>query len=253
MKLQAQIEALENLAKLDVTIAVMESELEKEGKELLGKKSQLERLEERYSRTQASVVDMDRMRGELLQEARHMSLQMDRSREKLARSRTEREVNAVQREIEELRKLYRDRETEIEKINGLAEQARKELEAASAERDALLGDMGANEAEVSSKLGELEARVGAEHEKRRELVKVVPGALYRRYEMIRKRRGTALASTTDGTCSECNIAIAPMLFQELRRREEFTRCPSCQRILYYRPPPDPEEAAAEGSAEDAGG
>ena len=241
MKLQAQIDALENLAKLDASLAKLEAELSREGELLSEKKAQLKKLEERFASTRASVGDMDRTRGELLTDARQMSVQMERSREKLARSRSEREVNAVQREIEELRKLYRDREQEIEKINGLSEQARVEMDGANTERAALIGDLGANETELASRLGVLERDVALEREQRKELVKAVPPVLYRRYEMVRKRRGSAVAWTYGGTCSACHISISPMMFQRLRRGEEFDQCPSCQRILYFRVEPGPDD------------
>ncbi len=243
MKLQAQIDALENLAKLDASLSKLEAELLREGELLSEKKTQLKRLEERFESTRATVGDMDRTRGELMQDARQMSVQMERSREKLARSRSEREVNAVQREIEELRKLYRDREQEIDKINGLSERARVEMDGASSERSTLLGDLGANETELASRLGSLERAVAVEREQRKELVKGVPPVLYRRYEMVRKRRGSAVAYTFGGTCSACHISISPMMFQRLRRGEEFDQCPSCQRILYFR------IAEAEGEGE----
>jgi len=245
VKLQAQIDALENLAKLDATLSTLEAELSREGELLSDKKEQLRRLEERFEITRATVGDMDRTRGELMQDARQMSVQMERSREKLSRSRSEREVNAVQREIEELRKLYRDREQEIEKINGLSERARQEMDGANSERSALLGELGANETARASHLNELEANVSAEREKRKELVKAVPPVLYRRYELVRKRRGSAVAYTYGGTCSACHIAISPMMFQKLRRGEDFDQCPSCQRILYFRIDPLPEDAADE--------
>ncbi len=233
MNLRAQIEALESLATLDASLAKLEAELRGEGERLSDKKSQLKKLDERFESTRASVGDMDRTRGELLQDARQMSVQMERSREKLARCRTERELNATQREIEELRKLYRDRELEIEKINGLAEQARSEMEKANQEREVLTTDMAKDDASAT-RLDSLETAVSAEREKRKELVKAVPPALYRRYEMIRKRRGSALAWTFQGTCSACHISLSPMAFQRLRRGEDFDQCPSCQRILYYR-------------------
>jgi uncharacterized protein len=241
VNLRAQIDALESLAKLDASLAKLEAELQREGEVLADKKSQLKRLEERFESTRTTVGDMDRTRGELMTDARQMSLQMDRSREKLARSRTEREVNAAQREIEELRKLYRDREIEIEKISGLAEQARVEMDGASSERAVLIGDLGANESQLAVLLGSLEKSVAAQREQRKELVKAVPPALYRRYEMVRKRRGSAVAWTFHGTCSACHISISPMMFQRLRRGEDFDQCPSCQRILYYREEPEPSE------------
>ena len=250
VKLQAQIEALENLATLDASLTKLEAELQHEGEVLSEKKQQLKRLEERFEITRSTVGDMDRTRVELMQDARQMSVQMDRSREKLSRSRSEREVNAVQRELEELRKLYRDREQEIDKINGLAERARQEMDGASSERASLLGELGANESELALRLGALEAEVAKDREHRKELVKAVPSALYRRYELVRKRRGSAVAYTYGGTCSACHISISPMMFQKLRRGEDFDQCPSCQRILYFRSEPLPEDATS-GVAPDA--
>ena len=71
-----------------------------------------------------------------------MTQQLDHSREKLSRSRTERESNAAQRELEELRKLVRDREDEIGKLSADAEASRQQLEATEAEHKRLAADLG---------------------------------------------------------------------------------------------------------------
>jgi predicted nucleic acid-binding Zn-ribbon protein len=247
VNLRAQIEALETLATLDASLSKLETELQREGDVLSDKRSQIKKLEERFESTRVSVGDMDKTRGELLQDARHMSQQMERSREKLARCRTERELNATQREIEELRKLYRDRELEIEKINGLAEQARSEMDGANSERESLMGDL-AKDHQVTSRLDSLEREVSEQRDRRKELVKAVPPALYRRYEMVRKRRGSAVAYTFQGTCSACHISLSPMMFQRMRRGEDFDQCPSCQRILYYREEAAPDEQATENES-----
>jgi uncharacterized protein len=191
-------------------------------------------LEGRRSRDQRSVDDMERTRGELVGEMRQMSIQVEKSREKLSRCRTEREANAAQRELEELRKLYRDRELEIDKLGALVEQARGEIDKVTVERDALAGELGQNEGEVNNRLGELEKVAGVQNDARKEAVAKVKPELYRRYELIRKRRGTGIASTLDGTCSACNMRLPPMLFQQLARGTDFGQCPSCNRILYVR-------------------
>jgi predicted nucleic acid-binding Zn-ribbon protein len=179
---------------------------------------------------------MDKMRGDLMGEVRQMSIQVERSREKLSRCRTEREANAAQREIEELRKLYRDREIEVEKLDGFLEQARQDMATVTGERDALLADLNAVEGDTVGRLAQGEAVVAEKEAIRKGLVANVPPTLYRRYELIRGRRGTAITSTTDGTCSVCHMRLPPMLFQELTRENKFEQCPSCNRILYYRPP-----------------
>lgn len=247
VKLQAQIVALQNLSELDRRLRDMETELAHEGQVLAEQRARLEQLKKQFETTQTTVGDMERTRAELLQDARQMSLQMDRSREKLARSRTEREVNASQREIEELRKLYRDREIEIDKLNHLSDQARVDMDGVSARQGELSKAMSEKESELGDRLSQLESALAVARAQRGELVAAVPKPLYRRYELVRKRRGNALAWTAEGTCSECHMAVSPMMFQKLRRSETLDTCPSCQRILYFvaSSPEGEDEAVAE--------
>ena len=127
MTIQAQIDNLENLAALDVELKELRDAVNQERQGLDAKRATLASLEERLARSQKNSGDMDKMRGDLMGEVRQMSIQVERSREKLSRCRTEREANAAQREIEELRKLYRDREIEVEKLDGFLEQARADM------------------------------------------------------------------------------------------------------------------------------
>ncbi len=243
MNIQPQIEALEALAAVDADLKELNEELDREREALAGQRSHLDELEAALSRAQQSIDDMERMRNELMQEVRQMSVQVEKSREKLSRCRTEREANAAQREVEELRKLYRDREIEIEKLVGLIDEARGEVDKTQAEHDELAKELGASESSVESHLGDVEQRAKSKQDERKQHVAKVKPQLYRRYEMVRKRRGTAIAFALDGTCSECHMLLPPMLFQQLRRGEDFGQCPSCNRILYFRSePPGPESA-----------
>lgn len=234
MKLEAQIDALERLAAIDAELGVLEEQLSKDRTVFDGKKSHLVELEGRLETSETSVKEMERTRGEIIQELRQMSVQIDKSREKLSRVRSEREANAVTRELEELRKLYRDREIEIEKLTGLADQAKGEIETTRAQRDELSAEVGDSEDAVTSRLGAAAELVAGKQAERAAVVNELPVVLYRRYEMVRKRRGTAIAFTVEGTCSACNIMLPPMFFQTLKRQEELSQCPSCNRILYFR-------------------
>jgi hypothetical protein len=234
--MQSQIEALESLSVIDSELTQLRDELNRERGTLLSKRERLTELDERLDRDRVSLADMERMRSELMAEVRQLNIQVEKSREKLSRCRTEREANAAQREVEELRKLFRDREVEVEKLVGLVEQAKSDIDKTSEERALLAGDLSASEGTLTSRLGELEQAVGKQEEARKEAVSRVKPQLYRRYEMVRKRRGTAIAHTVQGTCSACNMLIPPMLFQQLKRGDDFSQCPHCNRILYFRTP-----------------
>lgn len=236
MKIQPQIEVLEQLAAIDAEIFRVDEELGREREALGQKKQHLEQLETKLARDRQSLEEMERLRGDLMGEVRQMSNQVEKSREKLARCRTEREANAAQREVEELRKLYRDREVEIEKISTLAEQARGEIDKTGAERETIAAELGEREGALSAHLAELEAQSKDLHSRRKEISARVPTALYRRYEMIRKRRGTASAPVSvDGTCTACHMRLPPMAFHQLSRGDDFGQCPSCNRIIYVKP------------------
>jgi hypothetical protein len=243
VNMQPQIEALEALAAVDADLKELNEELDRERETLAGQRSHLDELDESLSRAHQSIEDMERMRNELMQEVRQMSLQVEKSREKLSRCRTEREANAAQREVEEIRKLYRDREVEIEKLVGLIDQARGDIEKTQTEHDELADELGKSQSSVESHLGEVEQRAKAKQDERKQYVAKVKPQLYRRYELVRKRKGTAIAYASDGTCSACHMLLPPMLFQQLRRGEDFGQCPSCNRILYFRADPPAAESS----------
>ncbi len=234
MTIHPQIDALEALARIDAELKDLNDALTQEREALRGKQSHLAGLDERLERSKKSTEEMERTRNDLMGELRQMSMQIERSREKLSRCRTEREANAAQRELEELRKLYRDREQDIERIEGLIGQAREESVSVNSERGTLASELGESQSDVMGRLAETEKALAEKTAEREGLVKRVEGPLFRRYEMIRKRKGTAIAHTSNGTCSACHMQLQPMLFQKLLRGDEFGQCPSCNRILYFR-------------------
>ncbi|MBV9947202.1 MAG: hypothetical protein JOZ69_10165 [Myxococcales bacterium] len=155
------------------------------------------------------------------------------------RSRTERESNAAQRELEELRKLVRDREEEIGKLTSDADAARQGIEATEAEHKKLAAELESRQDGIRSKLGEVGGLAQRKQAERDAAAKVLPPQLYRRYEMIRSKRVTAIAQTSDGTCKACHMSLPPQLFHRLRREPILEQCPSCHRLIYFAPPEGP--------------
>jgi predicted nucleic acid-binding Zn-ribbon protein len=231
-----QIRALEKLAQIDAELKEIQDALSQERSTLDGLKSGIAKLEDKLTGDRASLSTMDKARGELIQDVRNMNQQLDHSREKLSRSRTEREANAAQRELEELRKLVRDREEEIGKLSGDADASRQQIDATEADHRKLVDELGAREGDISSNVGAAETRARAKTAERDAAAKALPPQLYRRYDMIRSKRGTGIAQTTDGTCKACHMSLPPQLFHRLRREPTLEQCPSCNRIIYFAAP-----------------
>jgi len=238
LSLRDQIVSLEALAATDADLRRLEEQLTEERATLSNLKSELRKLDEKLSIDRASLVEMDKTRGELMTEVRQMTTQIERSREKLSRSRNERESNAAQRELEELRKLQRDREDEINKLAILSDAAKKTIDETEGQQKKIADELGGRESDISKKLVEAVQERDAKLVERGNLAAAVQPMTLRRYEQIRKRKGNAIAKTIDGTCLSCHMQLPPMLFQKLMRGDAFEQCPSCARILYYEPPAD---------------
>ena len=101
----------------------------------------------------------------------------------------------------------------------------------------------AQKKELAADLASVEAQLARATEARAALIKELPPRLLALFEQVAKaRKGLAVCSATrDGLCSVCHVRLRPQVFQQVRHNEAVIQCDSCQRILYYVPPPPPVE------------
>lgn len=235
----SQIEGLANLAQVDATLATIDEAMKKAGSEIASLESSLRDTHAKIDSAKKQMEALEKQKKEAEVDIRSMHTQMDQSRDKMGRSRTERETNAVQREMEELRRLIRDREIEVEKIHASAAATMSVLTTEEANAGTLQTSLDAVKGPLGDKLGSLESERAAKVTERETLVKAIPPVMYRKYDSIRQKRGSGLATTTDGTCKACNISLAPQLFHKLRRDPIVDQCPSCFRLIYFTPATKP--------------
>jgi predicted nucleic acid-binding Zn-ribbon protein len=101
------------------------------------------------------------------------------------------------------------------------------------------------EQQITRERGELDALLKTTAEalegtlgERQALAAEIPGAVLSQYEVVAKnRKGVAVAQAKDGLCVECHVRLRPMIYAEVRHNATLVQCDSCQRFLYYVPPP----------------
>ena len=52
-------------------------------------------------------------------------------------------------------------------------------------------------------------------------------------QLLKNRRGIAVAGVVNGHCTACHVRLRPHVEQKVRRNEGLITCDSCNRILYY--------------------
>lgn len=99
--------------------------------------------------------------------------------------------------------------------------------------------------ELGDELSAVEGSLAKATEARTALLAQIDPRLLATFEQVaRVRKGIAVTTATrDGLCSVCHVRLRPQVFQQVRQNDAIIQCDSCQRILFYVPPPPPVEGA----------
>jgi predicted nucleic acid-binding Zn-ribbon protein len=143
------------------------------------------------------------------------------------------ELQDLQKDVASLKRhLETLEERQLEAMEA-AEQAEKELEQAKAALEqvkASRGDQFRDLAEESTTLNRDLERYSSE---RNAVMQNVADQALGVYDQLRKqRRGLAVTTISDSSCSACGTTLTPSQQQNARSTSQLSFCPSCGRILY---------------------
>lgn len=155
-----------------------------------------------------------------------------RSETNMKEIKTNKEFQAVGREITAARKQVADLEEQLlQKISQI-----EELSGDLAAKKSQCGELAENSAQrIAAKQAEIDkiqSDIDADIVRRESVTKGIPASLVKKFTILREqRRGQALAIARDGHCMGCNMQLPPQLYNNLYKNEELLACPHCQRIL----------------------
>jgi predicted nucleic acid-binding Zn-ribbon protein len=158
------------------------------------------------------------------------------SRMRMNRVRNDRELLALKREVD----LAKEANSQLEEQMIAAMEQLEAVEVRVAEVKQSLTDLqaesereiGGRRDEIATLRGEIEVLGG----ERGRIAEGLSQSLRARYEQLfERRRGTAVVEVRNGTCLGCHMNLPPQLVNELKKFRDVRTCPSCHRILYWRP------------------
>jgi uncharacterized protein len=188
-------------------------------------------------------------RRDIEKELAMQQARLSKFRDQLMEVKTNREYQAMQKEIETAQAEIRKQEDRL--LERMLEADEVTLHVKQAEQ-AYLHDQAANDAErakLAGQLVEAEAAIGRLAAARAALAaEISPPVLAVFDRVLKYRKISAVTPVRGGRCSACQILIRPQTVNELRRNEIIFQCESCLRILYYEDVPaaaDPAPPPAE--------
>lgn len=228
-----ELTALVKLSEIDAATAQIDQELEKIPAELNELRTDVARLESLLGAERAQLQEAEALYAAQESEIQEQNQALSRSKAKGAKARNTREADAVERELEVVRRSLKDRETERDRLRDAIEHRRGAIGKHDKDFEELRKYAGEQEAKARARLDELQAK-RAETMSGREATAVdITGDVLRRYDMIRKKRAGLGVSKVEGViCSACHVSLPPQQMIKVRRGETMEQCPRCLRILY---------------------
>lgn len=169
-------------------------------------------------------------------EIREADNNLNRSRQRMGTIQSQKELTALNKELDTARKSSQSRGEELSKLQEQLKAVEVDHQRRTEERNRLVTDMRAIESHLRDEIVKKEAGVNDLQGRRKRLLGTLTRELVSKYERISKgRNGQAVIAISTETCTGCNIAVPPQVFIRLMRMETLEACANCSRLLVYRP------------------
>jgi predicted nucleic acid-binding Zn-ribbon protein len=229
------LKALVSLQEVDLRIR----ELEKDREQIPSRLEEIDALlggkdsEIAEERNQLDEAEMSRrlLEGDLKAEKEKIK----KWEARLTEIRSNRDYQALSREIEAARKANLGIEDEILKKMQEIEDLKTSISQKEQDLAGLGEGLSTERDELEEKLRSINDKISGEEQLRGEAKQAVEDRWLRQYETIRKRRdGLAVVAVLDEHCQGCFMGIPPQLYNIVLKGERIETCPYCHRIVYYK-------------------
>jgi predicted nucleic acid-binding Zn-ribbon protein len=228
-----QLAALAKIAEIDAQALSADTELTDLPARTAELQNDVERLGELLEAERNGLQEAEGLLQAQEDEINSQSQSLARSKAKSARARTLRETEAVERELDTIRRTMKDREGERDQLREAIEKRRAALDKHTTEYEELRKLATEEKERAEARTAELNKAREEVLAGRKALADRVAADVMRRYERIRGHRGgVGVVAIVTGNCTGCNTSLPPNQVIAVQKAETIEQCPRCQRLLY---------------------
>lgn len=233
-----RLDLLEQLQEIDLQVDVMKTAQNNLQTDMNGIARALDDAREGLAslQTRAAQLDKDKIELETSHAAELVNIQ--RSETNMKEIKTNKEYQAVGREIAAARKQVAELEDQVLQKITQFDELNNEIAAVQATLAELEQNTEQRRSEKQGEIDKVQHTIDADNLRRQVITKELPANVIKRYDSLRaQRRGQAVAVARDGYCLGCNMQLPPQLYNSLFKCEELITCPHCQRMLILKHQP----------------
>jgi len=232
--LDEKLNALLMIQSIDTKFDNISREKEETPKEIEKLKEGLHILDSAVEQNLSTVEDLKKERRKVERELEEIDLKLKKSKLRLNEVKSNREYQAVLKEIEDLKDLTFQKEETVIKWMEEIEIQEKKCADNTVRREESQEEYKSKEKAFSQRIRELDKEVQSLNEKRVQLSPNLDEDLLRQYNGLRSHlKGRVVVPVIDGVCQECHLGIPPQQYNELIKGDSMQSCPHCSRIIYW--------------------
>ncbi|MFB3925482.1 MAG: zinc ribbon domain-containing protein [Syntrophales bacterium] len=159
---------------------------------------------------------------------------LKKTKDRLFEVKTNKEYQAMLREIENIYKKNSEIEDEIILILENMDKAKNDFKVRQKEMDSINVRYEKERKEVEKELGTIDEDLQSLTQKVNAVKEKINKGLLKKYELIKsKSNGRAVVPVWKEICEGCHMNIPPQMYNELQKGDEILQCPFCSRIIYW--------------------
>lgn len=231
--MKKEIENLIKLQEIDIEIRKIDLERSKLPEAFNRLSEEIKKMKEEIAKDREFLLELQKKKIDIEDEISLENARLAKSQQKLSSIKTNREYQALLKEIEEMKKGNKAREDEILDLMAKNEEISKRIE----EKEAKINDLALRfqeeKANMEQKNSQYDERYNYLMAERDKVSKDIRKDILSKYNFLREKRGgIAIVEVKNAVCTGCNMNVPAQLFNELLRSDKIYFCPSCQRLIY---------------------
>jgi uncharacterized protein len=239
LSIREQLKVLEQVQELDLKLDKLKSSRD-------AVPAALKSLDDNLGKLRAGGAAKAKALEELEKTERQTQAALDLNRDRLTRSssrlegvQNSQEFAAINKEIEQLKKMNGSLTEQSKKAQADIEALRKEVAEFNTQLSTGQTERADREAKLTGQSGQLNAEISTLASERQKATQGLDPRLLAQYDRVRGARGgLGLVPAIAGRCKGCNMVVPPQLYNEIQRGSHLHGCPSCHRLLFV--PVQPE-------------
>lgn len=232
--MQKTLDNLITLQHIDSQLQQLEEDRGDLPQQVRERSQELDRLQQELQTKQSQKYVNEKERTSLLGEADLQREKLKKYKSQLYQVKTNKEYDAITTEIDSSAEKIDDMEfkaLELEETNEALNTEISELENEIKDKQQQLDVL---KKDLDAKMAESKEQEEKLKKERQKVVKHLSPQILNTYERIRKaRNGVAVAVMRNGVCSECSSRIPPQRRLEIRNMNQLYVCEVCGRMLVW--------------------